>query len=416
MSSFAVTVGVLVIVVTQIPTSPIAKITDIKAFENEIAYEVEITDADNALDLSTLRVVLENQFDTFSYPIDLGVTTGAFYNLEPNTTYHLQVFGSKGFGDEKLASRYIKTEPLDGGAIVNYTLLESFDQFLNYEIRVLINDPDNIYTDINLMYGYEFPFEPLNDLQNIPITQNDQIIELYDVPNYHTMVYLYLVATTNLSEEVILDELSFSVPLTIESFVYLDQIDQTLIKYNLYIDSYLPSNALYEVYVHQNGRLVKKETIKTNLDDSNYEQIYPVILRDLKKNTIYDVSFKVTYQDPQTLRTESKIFHEDQVKTLSDYSIDLEITYLDYGIEVFINLNDPNHYFQVPYFEIYELEEFYEFQYSTETFSFTPDGDVKYVSFTILYPPITDYHLIIGVRNQDNSSIKHIILDEIVHP
>lgn len=104
-SSFAVTVCAVVIALAVIPSSPKAEILGLSIFENQIVYQVEITDEDNALRLDTLKIVLENQMESYEYPLSLGINVGIFEDLSPGTPYKLSVVGSKGFGEERLTTK-----------------------------------------------------------------------------------------------------------------------------------------------------------------------------------------------------------------------------------------------------------------------------------------------------------------------
>jgi hypothetical protein len=110
MSSFAVTAVAAVAAVTLIPSSPKATIIKAEALNNEIIYQVSVTDQDQALELETLFVVLENQMEYYEVPISLGESAGYFAELNPNTEYRLSVYGSKGFGQERLDSVVLTTE------------------------------------------------------------------------------------------------------------------------------------------------------------------------------------------------------------------------------------------------------------------------------------------------------------------
>ena len=62
MTSFVITASAVIVAVVVIPASPKAEIKNIQVFQDQIVYQVEITDDDNAIRTGTLEVILENQF------------------------------------------------------------------------------------------------------------------------------------------------------------------------------------------------------------------------------------------------------------------------------------------------------------------------------------------------------------------
>lgn len=413
MSSFAMTVGVVVVIVMQIPKSPVADIINVNVFENLVAFEVSVTDEDHALDLSSLKVVLENQFDTYSVPIALGQSSGVFEDLDSNTTYHLQVYGSKGYGDERLASTYVKTKPNDDAVILSYDILEVFEYSLSYDVRVWIGDISQ-YESISLYYGVGFMSEEPQFYESFPITSQDQSFILEDIENYHSTVYLYIEGIKTGEDPVILDEVHYDVPFTLSSSFYLQSIDKDRVDFILYGDHYITDNIEYHAKLYRNHNLI--ETKKINMESSGFEQNVEFSFDRLRILTDYEVEVVATYINPQTLREETISLDVISFTTLGDYELTYEITEeIDY-IDVYIELYDPNHYFQVPYFSIYEPSDFHNILYMNQTFSFTPDGNIKYVHFQIDYPSLETYILEIGIYNQTNFLIHHIIYDELIKP
>ena len=134
-------------------------IEDVKIFETDVVYQVLVTDEDEALDLSSLKIVLDGQLEDYTYPLSLGLNVGVFEDLRPNTGYQLQVYGNKGYGDEKLAAMRVETNDSSNGAIISYELIDALDFYLNYEVDILYSDPNGLYQEINLYYTYLYPNE-----------------------------------------------------------------------------------------------------------------------------------------------------------------------------------------------------------------------------------------------------------------
>jgi hypothetical protein len=413
MSSFSLTAIVVFAFALTIPNSPIAKIESIKTFENEIVYQIIVTDQDQALDLTTLKVVLDGQLEYYSNSLELGLNVGVFENLRTNTSYQLEVFGSKGFGDEKLSSMRVVTKTSSNGAIVSYKLIQELDFFLNYEISIQISNPENKFKEVNLYYTYLFPDEEPQFYETIPITDLKQVVELMDVPNEHTKVHLYLEAKLDNDDLLILDELTFYVPFKLATYLYLDQKTSSNLQYTFYEDYYF-TDVIYKAQLYYGYMLIEEKVILKDHTDL-YHSSMKFNFSNLTKNTNYKVLIIANYQDPNTLHNIVSTIHEEEVSTLKDYYINYEITKYDTYSEVYINLIDPNHYFQVPYYIIYEIIDGQFIYYEENMFDFTPNNDQKFVTFSINDPNLTNYQIIIGVRNQNDYTINHVIIDQIIN-
>ncbi len=411
MASFTLTAIVVVAVVTRLPKSPVASIENVNIFENQIVYQILVTDEEQALDLSSLKVVLDGQLEDFEYPLELGVNVGVFENLTSNTSYKLEVYGSKGFGDEKLVSMRVETKASSNGAIVSYELVDTFDFFFDYEVKVIYEDINNLFSEVNLYYTYLYPDEEPQFYDVVTITSSNQSIILGDVPNEHTRVHLYLEATLISGEDVVLDELTFYIPFELSTYLYLDQKTNHSVTYQFYEDYYFTNDIEYVAYLYFGYMLVDESEIVQSEVDMHHGSL-SFSFSNLKKETLYKVIVKAKYIDPHTLREEIIMIHEEEFTTLADYTIEYEVTEFDTYFEVYIHLNDPNHFFQVPYYTIYEIIDGSHHYDDSQTFDFTPDENGKSISFNISKPDLDYYQIVIGVRNQTDQTINHIIFDQ----
>ncbi|RJX24433.1 MAG: hypothetical protein C4537_06600 [Acholeplasma sp.] len=407
MSSFAVTVVAAVAAVTLIPSSPKATIIKAEALTNEIIYQVSVTDQDQALDLETLFVVLENQMEYYEVPISLGENAGYFDELNPNTEYRLSVYGSKGFGQERLDSVVLTTEESTGGAILGYQVTgDEFDSI--YIIDVKIHDPESIYENVILYYGFSWEPEMPIDYQEIIVTESLQSIELTQIFT-SSPFHVYLEGLTS-EGPVLLDEIWITPEFTLSSSLYLDRINQNEIYLSLYPDSYSDVDVMYQIEVYKGNQLIDDFDVSLHQVTGFYLNV-PV--SGLAKNTTYTIIGKATYINPGTLREETKIIYEEEVTTLDTYSIDFSIVEVNGFLEVTITVVDPNHYFQIPYYDIFELTGDHPIYLGGDVFDFTPSVESKSVSFTISIPSAENYQITIGIRNQQNYLIRHILYDEI---
>lgn len=407
MSSFVVTAVAAVAVVTIIPSSPKANIIKAEALTHEIIYQVSVTDQDQALDLETLVVVLENQLEYYETQIPLGESAGYFDYLNANTEYRLSVYGSKGFGQERLDTVLLTTKETVGGAILGYQITGDIYDAI-YMVDVMIRDPESIYSQVMLYYGFSWDPDSPMQYQQIMITQPYQTVELMQIFT-NDPIHIYLEGMTSQGPEL-LDELWITPAFTLSSSLYLDRIQQSEAYLILYPDPHQAIDVIYQIEVYRGDQLIHDFDVISDLSMGYYQEI-PVLA--LMKNTTYMFVGKARYINPQTLREETQILYEEEVTTLGDYSIDFDISEAQGFIEVTITVVDPNHYFQVPYYDIFDSSGEHSMYIGGEIFDFIPTVNNKSVSFSIPIASVTGYQLIIGIRNQQNYMIRHILYDEI---
>lgn len=405
LSSFIVTAAVIVAVTLFVPKSPEAKIMKAEGLIDIITYQVSVTDHDQALQLDSLMVVLESQLDRKEVSIDLGESSGYFEGLRSNTDYRLSIYGNKGFGQERLDTRVIRTKDSPGGSILGYRPVG--DQMEpSYEIDVLIRDPESIYQSVTLYYGYTYEDQPF--YQSVLITSDRETVEIFHL---FSRTHLYLEAMT-LEGPIILDEMWVTPPFNLYSSVYLDRVDQNQIDLTLYHSSEDSVRVKYAIDVYEGSQKRYSQTIHSD-DIEGYE--HDIFLTDLKAQTTYRILVVATYINPSTLREESVTLLEEEVVTLSDYQVTYEINEQLMYFEVSITVVDPSHHFQIPYVEIYDVSGEQPIWMGSETFSFTPGINSKSVQFTILIPDVMSYRIVIGIRNEQHYIIRHVIHDEIYH-
>ena len=397
MSTFAMTTVAVVAAVTLIPAS-------IKAvpLSEEIVYQVNVTDEDNALDLSTLFVVLENQLEFYEQSISLGENSGYFDSLEYDTEYRLSIYGNKGFGQERLDTLMITTGEKVGGTILSVTP-ETSGHSTNYLVDVSVYDPDSKYISINLYYGYYSEHHSEFQYSSIAVTSARMNFELFDIYTSEAF-HIYLEGTTSEGTEL-LDEIWVTPPFNLYTSLYMNYINSEAIGFFIYNDMSV-GNISYEMNIYKNDLLIRTDQIV--LDTNEYEG-NEFVIDELSPNTTYAFECIATYTNPQTLRQEQDIIYQEEITTLDVYTYSYSVeTFNDY-MEVTIILNDPNNYFQNAYYESYDTSGDYDIHIDSETYLLYEHGDEKSVTLTIFIPTTSAYQITIGIRNQFDYSIKQII-------
>ena len=402
MSTFAMATVAVVAAVTLIPASPKAEVIKAVALSEEVVYQVNVTDEDNALDLSTLFVVLENQLEYYEQSISLGENSGYFDSLEYATEYRLSVYGDKGFGQERLDTLMITTGEKIGGTILSVTP-ETAHFSTSYFVDISIYDPDLKYTSINLYYGYSWGHDSELQYSSIAVTSSRMIIELFDI---HTSeaIHIYLEGTT-LEGTELLDEIWVTPPFELYASLYMNYINSEEIGFFIYNDMDV-GNISYEMNIYKNDLLLRTDQII--LAENEFEGS-EFIIDELSPNTTYTLECIATYTNPQTLRQEQEIIYQEEITTLDVYSYSYSIEMFDGYMEVTIILNDPLDYFQNAYYESYDTSGDYDAYLDSETYLFNDSGNDKLITFTVFIPTASAYRITIGIRNQFDYSINQII-------
>ncbi len=405
MSSFVIGTAAIIIAVVFVPTSPKAEIIKANALIDTVTYQVSVTDKANALDLTTLVVSLENQIEHYEHEISLGESSGYFDSLTPNTDYWLNVYGSKGYGQERLDSIKLTTRDKTGAFILGVDE-QQVEWETTYTIDVLVNDPDNLYNSINLYYGYRW--EPETDLMYtaIPITTTRQQIEIFDI--YTSLPFHVYIAGMLDGDTVILDEQWVTPSFQLYDEMFLNYIGDDTIGLMMY-GGMTDIDIAYHVNVYRGSVLLKR--IEVDIGTSMHGSTFPI--SGLLPNTTYRLEGVATYTNPQTLRNESQIIYDEEVTTLADYQISYQIVSYEAYLEATITIVDPNHYFQLASYELIDVTGEMPIYIMSETFSFTANGHSQSTTFIIMIPTDITYQVIIDVRSETNYMIRHIIYDEI---
>ncbi|MGE4321175.1 MAG: hypothetical protein AB7E61_06985 [Acholeplasmataceae bacterium] len=409
MSTFAMSTVAVVAVVTLIPTSPKAEIIRVETLSEQVTYQVNVTDQDQALDESSLFVVLENQMEYYEQPISLGENSGYFDALSPDTDYRLSVYGSKGFGQERLDTLMVKTRATVGATIlaINKT---SLDYFTSYTVDILIYDPDDIYQSITLYYGYLSEYETLYQYESIQVLDDRSSIEITDIYTKEP-IHFYIEAMSN-DGLIVLDEMWVTPPFTFYSSMYFNYATNQAIYLSLYNEMVDDLDVTYTLYIYnENDVLLRSELVDLSLTSFQDVSVY---IGDLTPSTIYHIICEATYINPQTLRTEDVMIYDDILETLSDYQLQtFVIQEYDTYYEVYIVLDDPSNYFDSIYVELYDVSGDYMTYIQSDTYMLIINQDLKTISFTITKPPSQSYQLTIMMQSTSNYEIRDIIYDHI---
>jgi hypothetical protein len=402
MSTFAMSTVAVVAVVTLIPASPKAEIKKVVALSEEVVYQVNITDEENALDVSSLYVVLENQLEHYEQPVTLGENSGYFDNLSTNTDYRLSVYGNKGFGSERLDTTTITTKERIGGTILSVTP-EGFDYNISYFVDVSIYDPDMKYSEITLYYGQSFHNEETIEYFSLDVTEarmEFQLTDLYSSNQFH----IYIEGITVDGSEI-LDELWVTPPYHFYGSAYLEHINSEEASFHVYGDMDI-GIIQFEMNVYRNDMLVKSKTVSS---DPEMSEENGFTITGLRPETTYIFECIAIFTNPNTLSKEEKVIYTEEITTLSAYNYTYNIEEYDTYYDVTIVLEDPGDHFDRVNYEVYDTSEPYEMYILGYGYTLDVNGTEKTYAFTIDRPDISTYKIQITLTNSTNPLIFEII-------
>ena len=406
MSTFAMSTVAVVAAVTLIPASPKAEILKVDALSEEVVYQVNVTDEDNALVLESLVVVLENQLEYHEEKITLGENSGFFENLETDTRYRLSVYGDKGFGNERLDTIFVTTRAKVGATILSVNPVEGGHHGSNYDVDVSVFDPDELYTSITLYYGYTWEPEEEIMYNSIPITTDRQLIELMDIMTSYPF-HIYLEGTTTEGTEL-LDEIWVTPPFELFASAYLAYYNNHQYAFHMYGDSYI-EDLEFKVNVHLGTRIVQTVYFTPSSDHHDHNKL---LIENLTPDTTYVFEFIAVFTNPNTLRTEEQLVLEEAYKTAEDYSYTYTRTTVGELEEVTFTIDDPNDVIGYVYLDVMYIVDGIE-NFQIDTYFLEVIDEQEQTTFSFMIPVADEYEIFIGIRNNTDFNINEI-LEELV--
>lgn len=404
MSTFAMSTIAVVAAVVLIPASAKAEIIKTVALSDQIVYQVTVTDEEDALDLDTLTIVLENQLEYYEQPLLLGENSGFFDQLKFNTEYRLSVYGSKGFGRERLDTTFITTKEKIGSTILSVTPITDIHN-TSYQIDISTYDPENKYSSIQLFYGYQM--EPDGELiyntEPILITENRQLVEVFDIWT-ETPFHIYVEGIT-VDGPVILDEIWVTPPFQLYASLYLAYYNNDEVVFHPFTDMRV-ENLEFEMKIYRNNQLIQTDSF---IPSNNHNAHEKWIISNLNPDTAYIFECTAVFTNPQTLRTEKQIISTEEYTTTKNFTYTYLLNEKNNTLEVTVNLNDPENVLDIVYFEVLDTTLEFEEYLSGETYFFDIDGEDKFYTFTIILPNVEKYQINIGMRSNTNSYVNEII-------
>jgi hypothetical protein len=194
-------------------------------------------------------------------------------------------------------------------------------------------------------------------------------------------------------------------PYSFYASVYRDYTSNDEIGFYLYGDMNVEI-LQYEMKVYIGELLVKTKVIKPSTSGHGDTQF---VVSGLTEETTYRFECTASYVDPNTLRTVNEVIYEEELTTLGEYSYTYDVETVGNEYIVTITVTDPNHHFQEAFYTSYDTSGEFDSWLMDGVNGFTPDGDSKTTELIITIPDSESYKIVIGLRNETDSTIREII-------
>ena len=361
-SSFAITIVVVVVAVTIVSKIPNANILKVEAFGNDIYYEVEVIDNDCQIISGTLAIVAFNATEYHEIFLGIGNQSGSFGSLKANTTYDIAIYADYGYGKGTLDSSKITTLSNYGGKITNWQKINSntssMMETLHYNIYTSYNDLKGEISSVVLKYAFVYQdrisddlfFPDNSEFQIFPISYSQQTTLLSDIPNENVRIYLILEATLTTSETIILDQKQFDTPFRFYSSLYVSDVGPNYLSVSFYPDYYQRQDVVYIVNLIKNGEIIEQRTFTAKdfsltTDGEHGESESIIKFNNLQTLSKYHLQLIAEYPNLITKREESQELQFFDTSTTASYKITYKPSIIENTIHLQIDLQDSNNVF-----------------------------------------------------------------------
>jgi len=401
LSSFVVTVAVVVAVVVFSPVAPQANFISVEAFGTDIFYHVKVEDVDGTITPGSLKIIAENPLEYYEQELPIGTKSGAFEGLKPKTEYTVSIKAKRGFGEEVLSKETIKTDENYGGRIITYQPVETTDPYqyeVDYVVGTSYNDIKEEIQLVQLKYTYLYEYDPEttvdpleNDFTTIMVTAYQQTSILERIPNHNVYVFIQLEAQLKTGEWVILHKIMFRIPIILDAFVYVDDGGPNYLKVSVYPDYETIDELDYFVRLIRNGVILKEVVVPKTTTGTHYGGS-TILFDRLKVFTNYHVELVAQYVDPST--NEHIVDILMNIKTSTTQAYDITIDVVDETADYLVELDFTDRYqtLRNVQYIVYSIQNEYEmYEYAAEIVMEIGPNNSQYGVVTIPKPNFSEY-------------------------
>ena len=399
MTTFAITVVVVVAVVLAVPARLTGSIEYLEVVDDTLYYQVRLDDPEGRLVSGSLILRLEHPLDRREISLDSGVHSGVVEALRPGSRYKVTLHASQGYGEEILYRATIDTAAQVEGIIAGVFFQENVSSGYWLIEAILLTADVTEYTNMTAEITWWDPSGFSDQVTTSLMTGFNQVL-LEQVSLWFTgMIRVRLLGHHPTEGVIELDVWDSIMPHAVNASFYLDEIGMDTMLFAIYPDEALP-DAVYTLYLYQNAALIEHSTVSFSVIEAPY-RMGTHRIRNLKPNTRYTVELWVSYTDPQTGLSKSRAIVKETYQTLAWHQVDVRLKAEGSAFAVHVMTRDPDQVLRnlrVYLYEASEPQHLFRGSFSPDVTDLLPDGRVEYVFYietyaaeTLIFDVIADY-------------------------
>lgn len=216
-------------------------------------------------------------------------------------------------------------------------------KYLDLSGTAIYVDNKNEYSSVYLEYQYFIDGEATGSVEPISVTSTFFPFYIEGLLYENGNIVINLFATLKTGGNLLLKQSSLVSPFLIGASGYIDSIEPYSILLSVYPDQTLLTATYFSV-IKQGDTEVYRSDIEIQLiSNPGYQYYYGThSIPSLMPETTYEVNFGISYTNPSTGLSETRIFHTDEVTTPPYYSFSATIQEVDTNVLVTITLFDPS--------------------------------------------------------------------------
>jgi len=233
-----------------------------------------------------------------------------------------------------------------GGTLLNLSFREMSDQHMKYldlSGTSKYIDNKNEYSSVYLEYQYFVDGVATGSIETLNVTSPTYPFYIEGLPYENGTIVISLFATLKTGGNILLKQSTLSSPFLINASGYIDTIEPYSLIVSIYPDQTL-LDATYFAIIKQGETEIYRSNITILLiDNGGYQYYYgSQTIPSLLPETTYEVNFGISFTNPYTGLSETRVFQTDEVTTPPYYSFSATIQEVDTNVLVTLTLYDPS--------------------------------------------------------------------------
>ncbi|TVP95710.1 MAG: hypothetical protein EA374_03265 [Acholeplasmatales bacterium] len=385
MTTFAVTVVVVVTVVLTVPARLSGSIEYLEVVDDTLYFQVRLDDPEARLVSDSLYLRIDHPLDRRDIPLQAGVYAGHIDALRPSSRYKVTLHASQGYGEEILGRATIDTAVQEVGTIAGVFFTEDFSMGMwlieAVILKAHLSEYDSMFVEVTWSDADGFTESytaMITDGYNRVIVQT---VSLW----FKGVMEVHLIGIHPEAGEERIDVWTGRIPYAVYASVYLEDVGTNTMTMAVYRDDDLP-DALYTLRLYQASRLIEQKRLSFVAVEDMY-QMGTHRFRSLNPDTDYTVELWIAYKDPYTGEAKHRRVFSETHRTLALHQVDVYVEHMESGHRVRVVTDDPNQVLRnlrVLLYEVVEPYDLFKGSFTAEAPIVLEDGRIEH---RFLIPP-----------------------------